>query len=160
MQEINIYKTSQNNFQKIFTKLVESIVIQNKKIYLLCQDHEEETKFDNLLWSYSQLSFIPHGTTRDPYPSDQLLLIGSNPYKKPENNPEVLLAVDSQKYFSDKDIVQFLINQYGKFLLFNTVGEKACLNTTSLFIERAKVKGIAINLVEQDSQGKWLKHPL
>ena len=58
MKEINIYKVSQSNFLKMVTKLVESIISQNQKAYLLCNNEGEETIIDNLLWSYSQLSFI------------------------------------------------------------------------------------------------------
>lgn len=163
MQEINIYKTSQNNFPKTFTKLIESIVNQNKKIYLLCDNHEEEKKLDNLLWSFSQLSFIPHATTTDPYPSDQLILLGSDPHIKPENNPEILLTVDKKEYFDDKDIVQFLINQYKKFLFFNVFEENFQKNEVqleSLLLKQAVTLGIPINVIEQDASGKWIKHSL
>lgn len=163
MQEINIYKTSQNNFPKTFTKLIESIVSQNKKIYLLCENHEEEKKFDNLLWSFSQLSFIPHATTTDPYPSDQLILLGSDPYIKPGNDPEILLTVDEKEYFDDKDIVQFLINQYKKFLFFNVFKENFQENevqTKNLLFKQAINLGIPINVIEQDTNRKWIKHTL
>ncbi len=163
MQEVNIYKTSQNNFLKTFTKLIESIVSQNKRIYLLCKNYEEEKKFDNLLWSFSQLSFIPHATTIDPYPSDQLILLGSDPYVKPANNPEILLVVNNTRYFDDKDIVQFLINQYKKFLFFNVFKENFQENevqTKNLLFKQAINLGIPINVIEQDTNGKWIKHTL
>ncbi len=163
MKEINIYKVSQSNFLKMVTKLVESIINQNQKIYLLCNSQEEEKQIDDVLWSYSQLSFIPHAISSDPYLADQLVIIGSNPYMEPENKPEILLVVDDGKSFKDQDVIQFLINQYTKVLVLNIFEDEQYTNTeqpSSLFFQTTKLLGMAVNFIEQDLNGKWIKNPL
>ena len=163
MKEINIYKVSQSNFLKMVTKLVESIISQNQKAYLLCNNKEEETTIDNLLWSYSQLSFIPHAISSDPYLSDQLVVIGSNPHIEPASKPEILLVIDNNGSFKDQDVIQFLINQYKKILVLNILEDKHYTNEvqpSSLFFKIAKSLKMLVNFIEQDSNGKWLKKPV
>jgi DNA polymerase-3 subunit chi len=163
MKEINIYKVSQSNFLKMLTKLVESIVNQNQKIYLLCNSQEQEKQIDDVLWSYSQLSFIPHATSSDPYLADQLVIIGTDPYMEPDNKPEILLVVDDSKSFNDQDVIKFLINQYQKVLVLNIFSDEHYTNAedpSSLFFQATKSLNMPVNFIEQDLNGKWIKKPL
>lgn len=41
-------------------KLVEKIVRQNHKIHIHCKDRQETHRLDELLWTFSDISFIPH----------------------------------------------------------------------------------------------------
>jgi DNA polymerase-3 subunit chi len=138
MTEINLYKI--DNFQKVFTKLVETIIAQNKKIFCLVENEEEEEELDYLLWSYSQLSFIAHATSKDPFPEEQKLIIGSNISFKLE-----LLLVTSYKKLLTIDI-----NQYEKILLLERYNFTAAKDNLSKL-------PCNINYFEQDSDGKWIK---
>lgn len=137
MSEINIYKTT--DISKILPKLVENIVSQGKKVYIYCDHDEQEKELDYLLWSYNQLSFIPHGTTSDVYPSEQVVLLGKElDYK---SAAEILIcagAVDDLSSTTDR---------YEKILLFNHELQNKTYN-------------MQINVVEQDSSGKWVKQKL
>lgn len=139
MNEINIYKTE--DFRKTLPKLVESIIAQDKRIYLLCDNSEQEKEIDYLLWSYSQLSFIPHGTTSDPYLKEQKVLIGSDPYF--ENDAEIILCTR----MLEQDLISFFIRKYKKTLV---------LDQHSNEYERLKELNITVNIIKQES-GKWIK---
>ena len=56
MQQINIYKTIE--ISKILPKLVESIVMQGKKIYLYCDSPEQERELDIHLQSHTMSNII------------------------------------------------------------------------------------------------------
>ena len=43
-------------------KIIEKAYEQNKRCLLLCNSEEEVELFDSKLWTYSKLSFIPHGS--------------------------------------------------------------------------------------------------
>lgn len=137
MLEINIYKTTE--IKKILPKLTESIIAQGKKIYLYCDSPEQEKELDYLLWSYNQLSFIPHGTTSDMYPCDQVVLLGQDLHY--QSNAEILICVGK---LNDLNLTT---NHYEKILLFNQELSK-------------KPKGVVINIVEQDISGKWVKQKI
>jgi DNA polymerase IIIc chi subunit len=137
MSEINIYKTT--DISKILPKLVENIISQGKKIYIYCDNDEQEKELDYLLWSYNQLSFIPHGTTSDMYPSEQVVLLGKKlDYK---SAAEILICAGIV------DDVNSTTGQYEKILLFNHELPN-------------KTYDMQINVVEQDSSGKWVKQKL
>lgn len=59
--ELIIYKV-QNDYTNIVCKIIEKAYEQNKKCLLLCNNEEEVELFDSKLWTYSKLSFIPHGS--------------------------------------------------------------------------------------------------
>lgn len=134
MTEINLYKVSDIN--KVLPKLIEGIIAQGKKIYLYCNNLHQEEEIDYLLWSYSQLSFIPHGTTNDPYPNEQKVLIGQD--LNYDSNAEILLCV------GETNNLELPIDRYEKILLFNS--------------HLSNISNHAIvNIVEQDQSGKWIK---
>ncbi len=136
MSEINIYTT--DNVIKILPKLVESIVSQNKRIYLLCNDNKEVEEIDYLLWSYSQLSFIPHATISDLYKDHQMVVIGTEiDY---ESKATVIISLSSIVH----EKLLFFIKKYEKILLFNYHLDK-CPEISH------------VNLIEQDITGKWIK---
>ena len=137
MTEINIYKTT--DVSKILPRLVESIASQGKKIYIYCGGSEQEKELDYLLWSYSQLSFIPHSTTSDVYPSEQVVLLGKElDYK---SAAEILICAGKV------NDLESIMNRYEKILLFN----QELIN---------KTYDVQINVVEQDSSGKWIKQKI
>lgn len=148
MQEINIYKTTEESFRKIFSKLIESIVAQNIRCYLYCNDSEEEKSLDYLLWSYSQLSFIPHGTALDPYSEEQMVLLGIEPKLAPQNKATIFLAILTQDLLKG-DFLEFLIQQYDKVLFFD--------KNNFLNIQGFKNLRTQIHIIQQDSTGKWIK---
>ena len=59
--EVVIYKVS-DNYQNIVCQVIEKSYKLNKKCLLLCNNAEEIAFFDSKLWTYSKLSFIPHGS--------------------------------------------------------------------------------------------------
>ncbi len=134
MQEINIYKTAE--VSKILPKLVENIVMQGKKIYIYCDNHEQEKELDYLLWSYSQLSFMPHGTTSDIYPNEQIVLLGQDLHY--QSDAEILICAGKLNDLNST------LNKYEKILLFNQELSNKPMN-------------VVINIVEQDISGKWIK---
>ena len=133
--EINIYKTTK--ISEVLPRLIESIISQGKKIYLYCDSPQQEKELDYLLWSYSQLSFIPHGTTSDIYHSDQALLLGQDLHY--QSNAEILICAGK---FNN---INSVTDKYEKILLFNEI---------------LPPMGLVTNIIEQDIDGKWVKQKI
>jgi len=62
---VNFYETTQDPIDKVLPKIVEKIYASQKRCLILCKDAEQVQSLNTLLWTYSQLSFLPHGCTND-----------------------------------------------------------------------------------------------
>ncbi len=134
--ELLIYKIQNSNqtavehdsIQSVICKIVEKSYEANKRCLLLCNSEEEVELFDNKLWTYSKLSFIPHGSKYSisnndamycqTWISEELVYI---------NNPNYLinlgqvLGFEDNKYFekimeityNTNDNIDTIKNKYG-----------------------------------------------
>jgi len=57
-------------------QLIEKWVQQNQRIFVVCNNEQECKTLNQLLWNYSDISFIPHCLTKDAVAADTLILIG------------------------------------------------------------------------------------
>jgi DNA polymerase-3 subunit chi len=62
---VNFYETTQEPIEKVLPKIVEKIYVSQKRCLILCKDMEQVQSLNTLLWTYSQLSFLPHGCAVD-----------------------------------------------------------------------------------------------
>ncbi|RZI45622.1 DNA polymerase III subunit chi [Rickettsiales endosymbiont of Peranema trichophorum] len=62
---INLYVLESSQFIKVFPKLLEGIVGKGNRIVIFCDHQKSVEALDRLLWTYQQLSFLPHATYQD-----------------------------------------------------------------------------------------------
>jgi len=62
-QKLIVYVTVSDYFN-VVCKVVEKLYFNKKRCLVLANSPEEECLLDAKLWSYSKLSFIPHGSLR------------------------------------------------------------------------------------------------
>lgn len=126
MLRSNLYRLSTTTFPKAFPRLIETIVRKGHKIKILCNVLEEMQYFDNILWTFSSLAFIPHGTALDPDPDKQPVLLTLD-HETNLNNADVLFCnfkTDIASHLNIKVIASMLpeteeneaINQHVQFL--------------------------------------------
>lgn len=75
---INFYKIQENNFLKTICQLIEKGYEGNYKIVVKANNHIEENEINRNLWTYSQKTFIPHGSSKDPLPEVHPIYITCN----------------------------------------------------------------------------------
>lgn len=145
-QEVNFYKIEDTSFLKIFPKLIEAIVAKNNKVMILTKDQEQTKLIDELLWLYSQLSFLPHATFQDELKVYAPVYITTDKYDNANNANIIAILQEDYKLNSE--------NMFEKYLLF--------YNKDS--VERIKEKVTSINenqfsccFIAQDKKGAWLK---
>lgn len=110
MQEINIYELTKTAWTKAFPKLVETISSKGNKVVVLCKNPESMQEMDNLLWTFEQLSFLPHVTENDPMIDQTPVLLVSNDDSKAKNFSNIYAL-------SHLEIPDAYLEQSGKFLL-------------------------------------------
>ncbi len=167
VQEINIYKTTSDALINVLTKLVETVVLQGNRIYILCKDAKEMKHLDAILWSYNQLSFLPHGTLDDPYQNEQTVLLGVDAELTPANNATIMISVDHPIFFDRELIVSNNDSLNRKFcfqkILLLCVTKHCVTKHTALdCIESHCLNSFIGNntttfIIEQNNNGRWLK---
>lgn len=146
-REANFYKLSSTNFSKIFPKLVEAIVAKKNRILIYSTNDIEIQSLDNLLWTYSQLSFLPHGTCNDNIPQGNLVYI-TNKLDDNQNNANFVVIME------DIDLEKMLKSNFEKYIFFYDHTQEAEQKQKA---QALKSLGLNCTFIFQNNIGKWEK---
>lgn len=144
MSQLNIYESNANIFEKSFSKLMELVVSKGHRINIVCESRAQVEDVDKLLWSYAQLSFLPHATDEDDNLEKQPIVVGEGVDNF--NKADVVVLLDLSKISC--------IKNYKKTVVFfkNNQKEKESLNSLKKSLQSEQV---AINHYVQTEDGKW-----
>ncbi|MBS0236408.1 MAG: DNA polymerase III subunit chi [Proteobacteria bacterium] len=150
MPEYNIYQLAAQPAAKAMPKFVEMVLnTAKKRVVILCSSTVEVKECDNLLWSYAQLSFMPHGTHADPYKQEQLVYITQDLADR-ANNAEVLLLYNAAAHVNH---MQSLVDTvFEKVIVFIEPAHEVLMR--QLTDELAKLK-ITPRFFAQKPDGSW-----
>ncbi len=150
MTEINFYHLQQTPLEKTLPKLLEKIYGGQMKAVVLIETEEQLKEIDAQLWSYSQSSFLPHGSAKDGYEKDQPIWLTTQ-LENP-NAASVLVVIEGEEV---KDFASF-----DKCLnLFNGYDEKSVANARQKW-QSYRRQGHALTYWFQDTKGTWQKKDL
>ena len=90
-----IYEISDyQSYQKLVCNVIEETYNKNSNVLLLCEDEESCESFDQMLWTFKDIAFIPHERTKknrittqrvDLATTDQSLILMNLSYSFPES---------------------------------------------------------------------------
>lgn len=92
MTRIDFYvqnQASQTAYERLICKITEKAWQNQHEIFLLCSNTEQLDRFDELLWTFSATSFIPHSPICDGDGDGKVVLLSSE--KKTLRNYQVLI---------------------------------------------------------------------
>ncbi len=143
MSEVVIYKLTSNPWKKVFPKLLEGVLNKGNRVHVFCIDGSIK-ELDDLLWTYEQLSFLPHGTSEDPHSEGHPIILSSKPFAI---NGAKVLAIANDKvpdnfYEYEKILCVFDSTQYGSI---------------EPFLKQCDDKKIQKSFFVQNSNGAWDK---
>jgi|GEM_PF-1824869 len=105
MTEANIYSFAETTFSKDLARLIDTLYSNKYTMQILCADKATVGFIDTLLWTYSQLSFLPHGTENDPYPEMQPVFITTNINNNPRGSKVLILIGVDVRVPSEKALI-------------------------------------------------------
>ncbi len=166
LTEVNFYLFE--DLSKNLGKLLESIIQNNNRAIVLCSNPEDIVDIDNQLWTYSQLSFLPHGTIDDVMPEHQPILLTTSTTDKAINGATTLVCIDIIP-----DILEVML--YDKLLVIchkiqiqslyddnhntkNKINIKFMKNDDNIRFKAIDKSSIQIFLVQRMQDGKWQKN--
>lgn len=82
MPKVNFYLLKQSTVQArqlLACKLAEQLSRQGQRVYMLLRSADELAELDQLLWSFSAESFVPHATATDAAATHVGVLLGTVP---------------------------------------------------------------------------------
>ena len=100
---IVIYHIFRSHLPQVLTKLLEKSLLQKKKVVIFTKTQKYCKILNNLLWTYSSNSFLPHGMEDDLYQKQHpiwLTYINQNLY-----NADLLISTEESKI--KKSITKF-----------------------------------------------------
>ncbi len=145
MTEINLYSIPEANFPRLFAKLIEAIVSKDNRILLCSESDQEIAEFDKLLWTYAQLSFLPHATYKDP-PVEGNVVYLTNTLADNQNNAN--FAIIMGEYIDPS------LHHFDKYLYFYNSSRLDYAKRLLMSITAADMPYTCIHYTEQ----KWIKN--
>lgn len=92
--QISFYHLTSTPMQRALPKLLEKVVGGGHRALVLTTSEEEAEQLNQLLWTYDQDSFLPHGSLKDGRAEDQPILLSAE--TTPLNNANMLLVTNGQ----------------------------------------------------------------
>ncbi len=106
MTEVRFYHLQRKTVEQVLPQLLEKVLALGMRIVVVAGSNEQVERFNQLLWTWNPASFLPHGSPRDGFASDQpiwLTTTTENP-----NKAQVLVLTDGFTA-SDKALSDFLM---------------------------------------------------
>ena len=146
MTEIFFYKLKNLSVELFLISLIEKSISVNWNSVVLLDNVERMEEINDLLWSFDDTSFIPHGSQSDLNPEKQKVYLTCN-----EENPN-----DSKIIFSVDGVIVKKPHEWNRCVyVFN---EQNLLVTDELESYKREISKLDYiqKSFQQDSNGKWL----
>lgn len=92
MASVQFYHLTATPLDRALPKLLEKAVATGHRVLLVERENEVRQHLNQILWTYSTLSFLPHGTPEEAKPERQPVLL--SPKQENLNNADILLITD------------------------------------------------------------------
>ena len=137
MKTVNVYQIQEIFFNRTLGRLVSKAFYMNQNLGIMCSNDEQVDGIDRVLWTFSQISFLPHYTDKYPVinPKTKSVYIGTK-YKEMEGSSYIFMSPEIVKNIGDKIYVIDTKHRDKK-------------NLTSI------LNNFALKVFFQNSLGKW-----
>lgn len=144
--EISFYEVTNENFDKVVCQLIEKCYLLGKKTLVKTDDEGTQELLNKYLWTFSQKSFISHGSIIDPEVAIQPVLLSHK--SENLNGASILLSVSSD-YGDISSFERVIIVFYENSLLQKE-------NARKLYTKYKKEFG-TLTYYKQNPEGAWEK---
>ena len=147
MTRVDFYHLQKAPLEQVLPKLCEKAYATKKRIKILLGIEERVEFINSLLWTYSEESFLPHGSKKDGFVSEQPIFISS--CDDNENNASILILADGATVSLDK------INTYERVLNIFDGNNKTALNNARNYWKEIKASDFELHYWQQNDTGSF-----
>ena len=148
MTEIFFYHLQRQPIERVLPQLLERSYERGWRVVVQAASDERVDALDAHLWTYSDSSFLAHGTAREPDPAAQPILLTTADHNP--NGATVRFLIDGVPMPADAKAYERIV------LLFDGEDEDAVATARARWGE-AKAQGFEATYWQPDEQGRWVK---
>ncbi|WP_291853706.1 DNA polymerase III subunit chi [Bradyrhizobium sp.] len=146
MTEILFYHLQNMSIESVLPPLLEKSLERGWRVVVQSTSQERTDALDAHLWSYSEDSFLPHGTSHDGDAQDQPIILSID--ERNPNRAQVRFLIDNAALPADSENYERLV------LVFN--GDDADALTTAREVwTDCKARGFEVTYWQTDERGRW-----
>lgn len=145
MRKLRFYGRQQSTLEAMLPRLLEKVMEQGLRSVVIFDNQDQLDALDNTLWTYSPLSFLPHGTKKDGEAKDQPIWL-TTILENPNDSQTCVLTCPVPHIWEN-----LIFNQYIYLFDCNTPNDVSIAQEIWLAQKDAFDTGIW----HQDSTGKW-----
>jgi len=146
---MNIYRVQHSLFDSTLPRIILRILNSGNKIHLVCRNTDEMKHIDNLLWTFSKLSFIPHVTEEDNFLSELQDVIITSKLK----NADVQYINRSLVFICHEMVKNTLIQGYQSIFLIAT--QNMSVEKLKKYVECVINSKKAVKIFTQTINNTW-----
>ncbi len=147
MTRIDFYHLQKAPLEQVLPKLCEKAYATGKRIKVLIGNAERVEFINSLLWTYSEESFLPHGSKRDGFAEEQPIFISAE--ETNENNATLLILADGAELSAEK------LNAYERVLNIFDGNDEMALNNARTYWKEIKTLGGELHYWQQNTNGSF-----
>lgn len=147
MTEVSVYKLSVTPLEKTLPKLMEKVLQGGMRAVIVSPSKERVEVLNTLLWTYTTLTFLPHGSAEDGFADQQPIWLTSQ-VENP-NKADVLVLCDGAQSATLQGFTRCLD-------LFDGNDTESTQDARKR-IEQYKAQGCNVSYWHQDPKGAWQK---
>ncbi|MDR3373855.1 MAG: DNA polymerase III subunit chi [Ancalomicrobiaceae bacterium] len=147
MTEVLFYHLEAHPLERVLPVLVERCLERGWRAVIQAGSDERRDALDQLLWTFSDAAFLPHGTSRDGFTAEQPVYLtaeGDNP-----NGSTVRFLVDRAEPGE--------LGTYQRAVLIFDGNDADALADARRYWKQFKAAGLDLSYWKQDAGGRWQK---
>jgi DNA polymerase-3 subunit chi len=146
--EVLFYHLQRQPLEAVLPSLLVKSIERGWRVVVQAVTEERLAALDDHLWTYSDESFLPHGTDREPQPESQPILLTTLPSNP--NAAKIRFLVEGVDLPDPIDTYERVV------ILFNGDDEEALARARAQWRAVAK-SGMPATYWQQDERGRWQK---
>lgn len=149
MAQVDFYHLQNQSLENVLPKLLEKAYATGKRIVVKVGNEERVEFINGILWTYTEQSFLPHGSKKDGFGEEQPIWLTSG--EDVPNKAEFLFLVDGALIDTKSG------ENYSRIFNIFDGNSEAAVQQARQFWKDLKAAGYTVNYWQQDSSGKWSK---
>lgn len=145
--EVVFYHLERQPLERVLPSLLEKTLERGWRAVVQSGSEERLAALDTALWTYTDESFLPHGTRKDGHAADQPIYLTTG--EETPNGAGVRFLVDGAVAASFEGFSRFVY-------LFDGRDEEAKATARSQW-QAAKTAGVSVTYWRQNDAGRWEK---
>jgi len=145
--QVDFYHLTQLPLERALPRIAERVVETGGRLLIVAGEVSQRAKLDQLLWTYSPESFLPHGQAGGPDDDRQPILISGEAGAAPANGAKNIALADG--VWRDEAL--------GFDRAFHFFDEDRIAEARAAWKGLANREGVERNYWKQNEQGRWEK---